>query len=272
MGREIYGYFLECGAGEMANLYKAAGQFKGRGYLPNPGDVIFYDWDGNGWPNHVGIVEAVNGVVLTIIEGNHYEVVARVTYAYNNKVIYGFGIPETTSGNRAMVLKQAQNWVGLKESDCSFDTIIDVYNSSKPLARGYKVKYTDEWCAAFVSACAIQAQKAIAAKDILYCVRLTFDDRASQLGSYKVLANAKKKADSAPGYNVYTYPDGQLVYSSKQQVEPKDIYHVVVKGDTLWKIATKYLGSGTKYRKIMDANNLVSTVIYVGQKLLIPQE
>lgn len=34
--------------------------------------------------------------------------------------------------------------------------IIDVYNAHKPLARGYKVKYTDSWCATFVSACAIK--------------------------------------------------------------------------------------------------------------------
>ena len=32
---------------------------------------------------------------------------------------------------------------------------MDIYNGHTPLARGYKVKYTDSWCAAFVSAAAI---------------------------------------------------------------------------------------------------------------------
>ncbi|MBO5000567.1 MAG: peptidoglycan-binding protein, partial [Bacteroidaceae bacterium] len=32
----------------------------------------------------------------------------------------------------------------------------DVYNSHKPLARGYAVKYTDAWCSTFVSAVAIK--------------------------------------------------------------------------------------------------------------------
>ena len=54
------------------------------------------------------------------------------------------------------VIEQAKAWLGCKESDGSHKPIIDVYNSHKPLARGYKVKYTDEWCATFVSAVAIK--------------------------------------------------------------------------------------------------------------------
>ena len=54
------------------------------------------------------------------------------------------------------VVNQAQFWLGKKEKDGSFKTIIDTYNSYKPLPRGYAVKYTDEWCATFVSAVAIK--------------------------------------------------------------------------------------------------------------------
>ena len=53
------------------------------------------------------------------------------------------------------LVEQAKAWLGKKESDGSFREIIDLYNSHTPLARGYKVKYTDSWCAAFVSAAAI---------------------------------------------------------------------------------------------------------------------
>ena len=59
------------------------------------------------------------------------------------------------SCTRAQIVAQAKRWVGLKESDGSFKTIIDTYNSHKPLARGYKLKYTDDWCSGFASACAI---------------------------------------------------------------------------------------------------------------------
>lgn len=54
------------------------------------------------------------------------------------------------------VVEQAKAWIGRKESDNSHREIIDVYNSHKPLARGYKVKYTDAWCSTFVSAVAIK--------------------------------------------------------------------------------------------------------------------
>lgn len=54
------------------------------------------------------------------------------------------------------VVSQAQAWVGRKENDGTHKEIIDVYNSHKPLARGYAVKYTDAWCATFVSAVAIK--------------------------------------------------------------------------------------------------------------------
>lgn len=54
------------------------------------------------------------------------------------------------------VIAQAQAWLGKKESDGSHKEIIDVYNKHKPLARNYKVKYTDSWCATFVSAVAIK--------------------------------------------------------------------------------------------------------------------
>ena len=54
------------------------------------------------------------------------------------------------------VVEQAKAWIGKKESNGTHKEIIDVYNGHKPLARGYKVKYTDAWCSTFVSAVAIK--------------------------------------------------------------------------------------------------------------------
>lgn len=55
------------------------------------------------------------------------------------------------------ILDIARGWIGYSEKNGKFKTIIDLYNSHKPLARGYKLKYTDEWCDGFVSAVAIKA-------------------------------------------------------------------------------------------------------------------
>lgn len=54
------------------------------------------------------------------------------------------------------VIEQAVAWLGFNEADGSHKKIIDLYNAQKPLPVGYKVKYTDEWCATFVSAVAVK--------------------------------------------------------------------------------------------------------------------
>ena len=59
------------------------------------------------------------------------------------------------SCTRSKIVSLAQSWVGLNEADGSHKKIIDIYNSHTPLARGYKLKYTDAWCAGTVSALAI---------------------------------------------------------------------------------------------------------------------
>lgn len=50
--------------------------------------------------------------------------------------------------------------------------------------------------------------------------------------------------------------------------------YTVVKGDTLWGIAKKYYGDGSKYKKIYDANKKVigsdPNLIKLGQVLTIP--
>lgn len=55
---------------------------------------------------------------------------------------------------RTKIVAQAQAWLGRKESNGTHKLIIDTYNKIKPLPRGYKVQYDDEWCATTISALA----------------------------------------------------------------------------------------------------------------------
>lgn len=50
------------------------------------------------------------------------------------------------------VLDLARSWIGKNEYDGSHKYIIDIYNSYKPLARGYAVQYNDQWCDTTISA------------------------------------------------------------------------------------------------------------------------
>ena len=53
---------------------------------------------------------------------------------------------------RAQVVAQAERWKGKAEANGSHLEIIEVYNAIRPLPVNYKMKPTDPWCAAFVSA------------------------------------------------------------------------------------------------------------------------
>ena len=48
--------------------------------------------------------------------------------------------------------------------------------------------------------------------------------------------------------------------------------HTVVRGDTLWALASTYLGSGSRYKEIMRLNGLTSEIIHVGQVLKMPNK
>lgn len=101
-----------------------------------------------------------------------------------------------------------------------------------------------------------------------YRVRKTWKDSKSQIGAYRVLANAKNAADKNPGTFVFTN-DGVAIYPETAAEEAYRV-HTVVKGDTLWDIAAKYLGNGSRYPEIKTLNNLKSNTIYSGWKLKIP--
>lgn len=91
----------ECGCGQMIQLFQKLGAWQeSDAYTPQPGDVIFYDWDdtgtgdNTGWPDHVGIVETVNGSSIKVIEGNISDSVGRRTMQVNGRYIRGYGVPK----------------------------------------------------------------------------------------------------------------------------------------------------------------------------------
>ena len=63
----------------------------------------------------------------------------------------------TATGVRASILNIAITHLDVSEGTSAHKAIIDGYNSHDPLAQGYEVQYDDDWCATFVSFCAIEA-------------------------------------------------------------------------------------------------------------------
>ena len=93
--------FPECGCGRMRDLFIAAGRWvENDAYVPEPGDLIMYDWDDNGVGDntggieHVGMVVSVSGSTIKVIEGNKSDSVAYRTISVNGRYIRGFCCPD----------------------------------------------------------------------------------------------------------------------------------------------------------------------------------
>ena len=73
--------------------FKDRGQWQDGGFTPEAGQIIFFDWEGDGETDHVGIVERCeNGIVYTV-EGNSGDACRQRSYPVGSSSIYGYGIP-----------------------------------------------------------------------------------------------------------------------------------------------------------------------------------
>ena len=68
--------------------------------------------------------------------------------------------------------------------------------------------------------------------------------------------------------------DLALVTGTTEKAEPAVTYttYTVVRGDCLWNIAKKLLGSGSRYTEIKELNGMKNNTIYAGQVLKIPKK
>lgn len=118
---------------------------------------------------------------------------------------------ENVSGRRAQdVLNVMRSWIGYSEANGKFRQIIDLYNSHQPLARGYAVQYTDEWCDTAVSAAAIQAG----------CVDLI----GTECGCEKHIEIFKEKGIWIEDGTIVPLPGDIILYNWDCQVQPNDGY------------------------------------------------
>lgn len=82
--------FSLCSAG--MSWFQENGKWQENLYQPAPGTIIFFDWNEDGNPDHVGIVEKCeNGRVYTV-EGNSRDAVRQREYFKGSNVILGYGI------------------------------------------------------------------------------------------------------------------------------------------------------------------------------------
>lgn len=94
----------ECGCERQIELWKAMGRWQEKdGYIPEPGDLIYYDWDQTkqgectGWSDHVGMVVGIKWPFIKVIEGNKDDMVTYRVILADDVTIRGFGLPDYQS-------------------------------------------------------------------------------------------------------------------------------------------------------------------------------
>lgn len=103
--------FVQCGAGDiipgyaacdqMINIFKKWGNWNQRSaaFSPQKGDVIFYDWNGDGSSDHVGLVVQTGFGELSVIEGNKSDSVSYRKIATGASQIIGYGRPNYSASD-----------------------------------------------------------------------------------------------------------------------------------------------------------------------------
>lgn len=69
---------------------KGMDAYENANYIPQTGDLIFFDWEGDGTPDHAGIVEYASETDITTIEGNSGNAVRVRSYSHGSKEIIGY--------------------------------------------------------------------------------------------------------------------------------------------------------------------------------------
>ena len=110
---------------EDAGLYKSAG-----GYTPKTGDLVFFDTDGDGASDHVGIVTELRGETMETVEGNVGGEVVEKRHELADEDVFGFGaLPQDEAPADVPVMDEPENPTPAEENP---DEAMDENPEEKP--------------------------------------------------------------------------------------------------------------------------------------------
>lgn len=159
----------------------------------------------------------------------------------------GNGMTETQARQKAVGIMQG--WVGLKRSDRSHAPIIDTYNGHTPRPRGYKVSYTDAYCATATSAAAIKA----GFTDIIpvECSCYYLIEKAKDMGIWQENdAHIPKPGDEV----LYDWDDGPDYATTDNQGAPEHVGMVeAISGSTI-RVVEGNMSGGVVGRRNLQIN------------------
>ena len=146
---------------------------------------------------------------------------------------------------RESVVAVLTGWLGRSEANCGHKAIIDLYNTQRPLPRGYAVQYDDEWCATTVTA----AGMAAGLSDIIFgecsCSRM--------IDLYRAVGRWEERDDYVPDIGdivMYYWKDGADYATTDCTGAPNHVGVVASKSGTVLTIIEGNKGEAVATRPL----------------------
>ena len=237
-------------AGNAETFYNAAKNAGMKvGQTPKLGAIIV--WEGKGSAaGHVAIVEEIksNGDIVT--SNSAYG----GTRFYMKELTKASGYLYVTDGSRPLL--------GFVYQDIEFESETPSEVPTESIVAGKKVTLKNTKCYSSES-----AKTSYGVKSGTFYLW----DNVVKSGRIRI-TNASSRVGVAGQVTCWVAIADLNLTASTSSEPAYQCIHTVVKGDSLWALAVKYLGKGSRYTEIKELNGLKSDVLTVGQKLKIPNK
>lgn len=256
-----------CGAGcnSQMNYYKSKKCWHTSN--PQPGDQIIF-WNSKKTEgSHTGLVYKVDGSYVYTVEGNTSGAsgvidngggVCKKKYKLSNSRIAGYGRPRWELAVDVPTPPVTQT----ETAPAPVIPEQSTYNAWVSVTSGSTVNF--------------RTAPKTSAKRVSGMTRIKQGEQVLVKSS-----NAGWAAVEYCGYSGYVMeryltteePEGQVVQGSisNSPTAGELRTYVTKQGDTLWKISKEFYGAGNKYKRIIEANNMKSTIVRTGMVLVIPE-
>lgn len=255
-----------CGAGcqSAMNYFKKKGQFHKSN--PLPGDQIIFWSKDKTEASHTGLVYKVDNTYVYTVEGNTSSAggvvanggaVATKKYKLTYARIAGYGRPNYRS-------------VEMNDTETTENDIVEQKNDAAveaawvSVVKGSTVNYRQRPSQSAARVLGMNRikhgeQVAVKSKDDTWAYVEYKGYHGYVMTAFLTQkAPVKQEESHHPSKEDAVVPESQCTYTT-------------ARGDTLWKIAKKFLGAGNQFKKIMDANGMKNTTLRPGTTLIIPK-
>lgn len=217
---------MSCNVDISISQAKKLGIWYGPKHKPRPGDAIILDWDLNGLPNHIGLVESVTDDYIHTIEGNagNEGVCKRKTYSRQARIIFGYICPRYNAIYIARLAKRYAWDKGTSKARCAKSPRL---RFKRAWAKYLPKKKIGSGCHQFVMlvmrAAGYKVMPLSWSKIIAYfkgrCNSVKFNHRASQLRPGDIMIYVRIDSKGVRHYHIWIIVevDGKLMIAEARQ-------------------------------------------------------